>query len=415
MSKSIKFLLFALIFIFIGYEYPIIIDNSKKYAKFYLKKMGIINNFVSNKQDIDKIQVGKKEDITKQVYEIQGNSFDLNYEKIINFDNKTANFFLNVVNNNKLIFDIYLQNGINVKNNFTGEINLPIDISFEKNGGVKSVLKINNKSFALISNKKNFDCYYASIINLQISKKIFSTDCLPDFDETDFNGIGGAYLTTGNDLFLSVGAPEWNSEKIRKLAQDPLSKYGKIIKFDKKSFLDEKILKINYEIFSKGHKNPQGMVLVDNKIFSVEHGPQGGDEINLIKEGMNYGWPITSYGTRYGDGKSFKKKDQLIESPIFSFIPSIAPSSINKCPKNLENYYIEDHCFLLLSLRGMSVFVVLIDKKNLNLISLEQFKVDQRLRHFGLNDKNSIFQKDNSFYISVDGEGIYKMKFDKFR
>jgi plasmid maintenance system killer protein len=69
----------------------------------------------------------------------------------------------------------------------------------------------------------------------------------------------------------------------------------------------------------------------------------------------------------------------------------------------------------MLSLRGMSIFVLLIDKKNFRLVSLEKFLVDQRLRHFGLNFQNRMYQKNNFFYISVDGEGLYEMKFNNFR
>ena len=53
--------------------------------------------------------------------------------------------------------------------------------------------------------------------------------------------------------------------------------------------------------------------------------------------------------------------------------------------------------------------------ENLSVISLERFKIDQRLRHFALNKNNKLFQNENYFYISVDGDGIYKMKFDNFR
>ena len=69
----------------------------------------------------------------------------------------------------------------------------------------------------------------------------------------------------------------------------------------------------------------------------------------------------------------------------------------------------------MLTLRGMSIYVILIDKEKLNLISLEQFKIGQRLRHFGLNKSNEIFQMNDFFYISVDGEGIYKMIFKDLR
>ena len=70
---------------------------------------------------------------------------------------------------------------------------------------------------------------------------------------------------------------------------------------------------------------------------------------------------------------------------------------------------------MILSLRGMALFVVLLDKKKLNVVSIEEFKIDQRIRHFGLNSKNLLFQKNNSFYISVDSEGIYETSFGNFR
>ena len=80
----------------------------------------------------------------------------------------------------------------------------------------------------------------------------------------------------------------------------------------------EKYLK---EIFSKGHRNPQGLAQVDGILFSTEHGPQGGDEINIIEKNKNYGWPIVSLGTRYG-GKSFNYKlNEKFKSPVFLSLP----------------------------------------------------------------------------------------------
>jgi len=55
------------------------------------------------------------------------------------------------------------------------------------------------------------------------------------------------------------------------------------------------------EIYSLGHRNPQGLyVTPEGAIWSTEHGPQGGDELNLIVRGANYGWPLVTYGTDYG-------------------------------------------------------------------------------------------------------------------
>jgi glucose/arabinose dehydrogenase len=86
-------------------------------------------------------------------------------------------------------------------------------------------------------------------------------------------------------------------------------------------------------IWSYGHRNPQGLFFdkVTNTLWSNEHGPRGGDEINKIKRGANYGWPIVSYGKEYWGpisvGDSTEKDG--IENPLKTFIPSIAPSSLH--------------------------------------------------------------------------------------
>ncbi len=81
-------------------------------------------------------------------------------------------------------------------------------------------------------------------------------------------------------------------------------------------------------IWSYGHRNPQGLTVhpVTGEIWETEHGPRGGDELNWIQKGKNYGWPLVSYGTHY-DGRSFtesNKKDG-VENPLNYWVPSIAP------------------------------------------------------------------------------------------
>ena len=84
-------------------------------------------------------------------------------------------------------------------------------------------------------------------------------------------------------------------------------------------------------IYSYGHRNPQGMAIhpETGKIWTHEHGPQGGDEINIIIAGKNYGWPKVSYGINY-NGTSFTDHTTLpgIEDPIHYWVPSIAPSGM---------------------------------------------------------------------------------------
>lgn len=85
------------------------------------------------------------------------------------------------------------------------------------------------------------------------------------------------------------------------------------------------------EIWSYGHRNIQGAALSpDGKLWIVEHGPQGGDELNRIEPGKNYGWPVITYGENYGGGKigaGITSKPGM-EQPLHYWTPSIAPSGL---------------------------------------------------------------------------------------
>jgi glucose/arabinose dehydrogenase len=85
------------------------------------------------------------------------------------------------------------------------------------------------------------------------------------------------------------------------------------------------------EIYTYGHRNPQGMALnrETGEIWVHEHGPKGGDEINILKSGANYGWPEITYGTNYnGSIISRETTKPGMEQPLIYWIPSIAPSGM---------------------------------------------------------------------------------------
>ena len=85
------------------------------------------------------------------------------------------------------------------------------------------------------------------------------------------------------------------------------------------------------EIWSWGHRNPQGATLApDGTLWTHEHGPQGGDEINLPRAGRNYGWPAITYGENYGGGKIGEGATSKpgMEQPLHYWVPSIAPSGM---------------------------------------------------------------------------------------
>ena len=85
------------------------------------------------------------------------------------------------------------------------------------------------------------------------------------------------------------------------------------------------------ELYSIGHRNPQGMTLeaATGRIYAIEHGPKGGDELNLIEAGVNYGWPVITYGKSYmgfkiGEGTH---KEGMAQ-PVHYWVPSISPSGL---------------------------------------------------------------------------------------
>ena len=109
------------------------------------------------------------------------------------------------------------------------------------------------------------------------------------------------------------------------IAQDDNLNFGKIISID----IDTK----EYTYFSKGHRNPQGLLYLKDKdvVLSTEHGPKGGDEINKIIKDENYGWPIASYGIIYGHeikklGPTFEEHVNGFKEP--SFYWNINPRSV---------------------------------------------------------------------------------------
>ncbi len=87
------------------------------------------------------------------------------------------------------------------------------------------------------------------------------------------------------------------------------------------------------EIFSYGHRNPQGIALhpESGAVWSHEHGPQGGDEINIIHPGLNYGWPVITYGVNYGWGTQIGEGTEKpgMAQPLYYWVPSIAPSGMS--------------------------------------------------------------------------------------
>lgn len=216
------------------------------------------------------------------------------------------------------------------------------------NPGIVLNMKV-YKDYLYISyvNEIEKDCYNTSVLKGKINlKRInFETFFVPDacinkknsYGEFFISEAGGALELIDEDkLLLSTG-----TFRFRDKAQQNDNIFGKILLIQKKKNLQ------TIKIVSMGHRNVQGMFF-DNKkniLFTIDHGPQGGDEINLVYKLFddkikNFGWPISSYGEHYG-GKIQENEIKYKKAPLFKshlshgfvephkyFVPSIGPSNI---------------------------------------------------------------------------------------
>ncbi|MCR9206226.1 MAG: PQQ-dependent sugar dehydrogenase, partial [Halobacteriovoraceae bacterium] len=270
---------------------------------------------------------------------------------------------------------------------------------------VKSVFKFQGKVFAL-GFAQTKDCYYGSIFNTENGKEYFRFQCVEPKNQTEAYGIGGGTVVYDDHVILALGEPSAESEEISLLAQNDNFYYGKILRLE----LDGESFKPT--ILSKGFRNPQGLRKIDGKIYSTEHGPHGGDELNHVQFGKNYGWPLHSLGVRYNGGRRFPPwGDEKFVNPIYSFLPSVGLSDLRSCPKVLKTYYKDFTCILMSALRGESLYIALLDSESNALISLEKLPIGTRIREFALGEDPS----DNSILVASDLVGLLKIDFLNFR
>lgn len=153
-------------------------------------------------------------------------------------------------------------------------------------------------------------------------------------------GHYGSRLAFDNDgfLFVSVGDRQANpnGDQENHPSQDRSNHHGTINRLnDDGSIPDDNPFvgqdDIEPSIWSYGHRNPQGMTYdaENNRLWADEHGPQGGDELNLIQRGLNYGWPVIGFGVNYGgDPLHESTHKEGMEQPVHFWVPSIATSGL---------------------------------------------------------------------------------------
>tara|TARA_S200000501_G_scaffold240720_1_gene225555 strand:- start:488 stop:1843 length:1356 start_codon:yes stop_codon:yes gene_type:complete len=285
--------------------------------------------------------------------------------------------------------------------------------------GIKDLLIHENKFYISYTNEYKKDCYNTSILVSDITikklyfKKFFEpTECIKSSNEEYSPHQSGGRMVPykENNILFTIG-----EYRFRDHAQNQDNIFGKILSIN--------LSNRQTNIISMGHRNPQGL-LFDNKkniIYSTEHGPAGGDEINInfSPDGKikNFGWPISSYGEHYKEGgiayhtgfdsnerenKKYKiwplhksHKDHGFLEPLKYFTPSIAISEIVSVNKNFNN--ISEQQIFVASMGNkieegdLSLHWFILDK-DFGIKSHEIIKLNERIRDlFYDENSNKIF------------------------
>ena len=227
-----------------------------------------------------------------------------------------------------------------------------------------------------------------------------------------YNGTlhyGGRIIFDQNgELFVSIG--ERSDKEIRTQAQDLNSALGKIIRINTNGtavasnpfFNENNALP---EIYSYGHRNPQGLAFhpETGDLWSSEFGPRGGDELNLIKLGANYGWPIITYGLEYSGppigNPPLQQKDGM-EQPVYYWDPVLSPSGMtfykgDRIPEWKNNLFI---CGL------SSTHIARLVIKNNKVIGEERILANKNERFRDITQSN-----DGALYTITQSGKLYKV------
>lgn len=215
----------------------------------------------------------------------------------------------------------------------------------------------------------------------------------------------GSRIVFDNNNFLYFSAGERGNREVN--PQDITRDNGKIYRLNDDGSIPTNNPFINKKnakkvIYSYGHRNPQGMFLhpKTGEIWIHEHGPKGGDEINIIKAGANYGWPIVTYGENYdGTPITSERSKPEFENPFYYWLPSIAPSGFEYVTSPQYPDLTNDLLVGSLKFQYLEHLVL----KNNKVVKREKL-VD------GIGRVRDVIQApDGNIYIAVEGKGIFKL------
>lgn len=217
----------------------------------------------------------------------------------------------------------------------------------------------------------------------------------------------GSRLVFDKEGYLFVSTGERSDMETRPLSQNTMAYLGKVLKITKEGkpapgnpFIGN--VKYKPEIYSYGHRNPQGLAMDDKgQLWEAEMGPKGGDELNLIQPGKNYGWGDVTYGLEYSGKKINNGTTQKegTEQPVYYWDPSISMSGITFYNGTMEEW--KNNLFLG-CLSGEKIIRLVI--KDNKVVGEEWLLEDQKERF-----RDVLNGYDGNLYGITDSGKLYKI------
>ena len=290
--------------------------------------------------------------------------------------------------------------------------NIP-DVFLKNQGGLLDIelhpnFSVNNKIFFSFSKGDNDTGANTAVASATlINNSLENIEILYHGEEQTTSSLHwGCRLQFNNDgyLFFTIGDRGNRNKNPQNLTLDG----GKVYRINEDGtipydnpFINESGAK--KAIYSYGHRNPQGMFKhpITGEIWTNEHGPRGGDEINVISSGKNYGWPKITYGINYS-GTTITNDKNLpgMEQPLYYWVPSIAPSGFEYL--NSKKYYDWNGSILVGSLKFMYLERLVLDQNN-------NVKYREKVAENIGRVRDVKISPDGFIYLAVDNKGIFKI------
>lgn len=211
-------------------------------------------------------------------------------------------------------------------------------------------------------------------------------------------------ITADQKLFISTGDALDQTTPLNTGAIN-----GKILRLNLDGSIPSDNPIANSPVWSYGHRNPQGLVFANNRLYSSEHGPDSDDEINIIEKGRNYGWPTVKGYCDAGTEQTYCTANNVRE-PLKIWTPTIAPSGIDYYDNDLIPQW--KHSLLLATLKGSRLVQLRLNEARTGIDSVGEFYVNKygRMRDVCISPEGKVYvctsNGSNDKIIEISGKKL---------